>query len=555
MYLNQFNKSMLNVIVFLFLSVIFSTAAAHGDHSDEDLTITVDTNASIGKVNFPVSGNSDEQSKFERALALMHHMMYVQAEKEFTDLANSEPDLAMAHWGIAMAQLHPVWPGQPSEEVLKKGLAAVQKAKSLNPPTKREQAYISAAEMFFNDWETTTHEDRIALWGDAQKKVYLENPDDTDAAALYALSLLALAPKEDKDFNYQKEAGIILDELFVKEPEHPGVLHYSIHAYDNPALASRGVAAARAYDKIAPDIPHALHMPTHIFVRLGIWPDAILWNIRSAKAALKYPADGTVSHHYAHALDYLVYAYLQGVENKRVEDILKKLHAQDNYQETFVNAYALAAIPARYLLELRQWEDAASLAVRSPNTFPWERFPQLEAITYFSRGLGAARSGDTTTARQTIEIMDTLHNRTVDAGRPYWATLVDSQRKTLAAWTALSEGNEAQALNMMFDAANIEDSVDKHPVTPGAILPARELLGDMLTLVGKHTEALEAYEKSLKISPNRFNSLYGAGRNAEIAGNSEKAKLYYSKLVQISKRADSDRPEINQAKKFVSGLK
>jgi tetratricopeptide (TPR) repeat protein len=551
MYFNQINKSALKMTFALFLYVTVGITAAHDDHSIEDHSMTVATDA-LGKVSFPISGSPEAQSRFERALALMHHMMYVQAEKEFTALANLEPNLAMAHWGIAMTQLHPLWPGQPSEDALKKGLAAVQKAKSLNPPTKREQAYIAAAETFYKDWDTVGHRERIALWETAQEKVYRANLDDTDAVAFYALSHLATASKADKDYAHQKEAGVLLDKLFAKEPEHPGVLHYTIHAYDNPMLASRGVAAARAYDKIAPEIPHSLHMPTHIFVRLGIWPDTIFWNIRSAEAALKYPAKESISHHYAHGLDYLAYAYLQGAEDKNAEDTLKKLKAKDNYQETFVSAYALAAIPARYFLERRQWAEAAALEVRSPNTFPWEKFPQLEAITYFSRGLGAARSGDSATAGQTVEILDALYKSTVNAGRPYWATLVDSQRKTVAAWAALAEGNKKQALKMMLEAAILEDSVDKHPVTPGAILPARELLGDMLALMGKHAEAIEAYETSLKISPNRFNSLYGAGRTAEIAGKLEKAKSYYSKLVQLSTKADSDRPGIKQAKMFLT---
>ena len=545
MYFNQINKSALVTTFALFFYVTVSIA--QHDHSKEDHSITVATDA-LGKVNFPISGSSEAQSRFERGLALMHHMMYVQAEKEFTALANLEPNLAMAHWGIAMTQFHPLWPGQPSEEELKKGWAAAQKAKSLTPPTKREQAYIAAAETFYKDWEGVGHRERIASWEIAQEKVYRANPDDIDAAAFYALSHLATAPRADKDFTHQKEAGALLDKLFAKEPEHPGVLHYTIHAYDNPMLAGRGVAAARAYDKIAPDVPHALHMPTHIFVRRGIWPDAISSNIRSAKAALKYPAKESISHHYPHALDYLAYAYLQGAEDKNAEDTLKKLKAKDNYQKTFISAYALAAIPARYVLERKQWADAAALEVRSPNAFPWEKFPQLEAMTYFARGLGAACSGDSATARHAIEMLDALYKSTVNVGRPYWAILVNGQRKTVTAWVAHSEGNKNQALKTMREAADLEDSVDKDPVTPGAVLPARELLGDMLALLGKPAEAIEAYEASLKISPNRFNSLYGAGRAAELAGNSEKAKSYYSKLVQLSTKADSDRPGIKQAK-------
>lgn len=554
MYSHKINQLTLKATLTIFLYLMVSMASSHEGHEPEEQPIEVSANASIGEVNFPISGSKQAQDRFERALALMHHMMYVQAEKEFTELARAEPDIAMAHWGIAMTQLHPVWPGQPSEQALKKGVAALQKAKSLQPAIQRERDYIIAAETFFTGWENVEHKDRISLWEAAQEKVYLKYPDDTDAAALYALARLATASKADKNFTHQKQAGVILDKLFVNHPEHPGVLHYSIHAYDNPVLASRGVEAARAYDKIAPEIPHALHMPTHIFVRQGIWADTIAWNIRSAKSALQYPANGTVSHHYAHGLDYLAYAYLQSAEDKKVEDILVQLEEKNNYQETFVNAYALAAVPARYLLERKQWEDAAALAIRNPTSFPWEKFPQLEAITYFSRGVGAARTGDILSAEQIVDKMDVLYKETVDAGRPYWATLVDSQRKTVAAWVALSKGDEEQALSMMHEAAFIEDSVDKHPVTPGAILPARELLGDMLAVTGKHAEAIKAYEMSLEISPNRFNSLYGAGNAARILGDKEKAKFYYSSLVELSINNDGHRPEVRKAKMFLDEI-
>ncbi len=390
MYFNQIYKSFLTICALL---LCVNIGIAQHDHSKEDHSMTVDADA-LGKVNFPVSGSSEVQRPFERGLALLHHMMYAQAEKEFTALANMEPTCAMAHWGIAMTQFHPLWPGGPNEEELKKGWAAVQKAKSLNPQTEREQAFIAAVEAFYQDWKIIGHSERIASWEKTQKKVFQENPDDIDAAALYALSHLATAPKSDKGFIHQKEAGALLDKLFTKNPEHPGVLHYTIHAYDNPMLASRAVAAARAYDKISPDVPHALHMPTHIFVRLGIWPDVVSWNIRSAKAALKYPANGSVSHHYPHAIDYLMYAYLQEANDTRAKDLLDEIGGKENYQKTSVAGYALAAIPARYALERRQWAKAAVLDERSPGAFPWEKFPEVEAITYFARGLGAAQSGN-----------------------------------------------------------------------------------------------------------------------------------------------------------------
>ncbi len=537
-------KSALVATCALLLSI--GVAFAHEDRSVTGVT------GDLGKVEFPISCSADARSSTERGLALLHHMMYALAKKEFIALSKKEPNCAMAHWGIAMTLFQPLWPGQPSERALKMGWSAVEKAKRLNPSTKRERAYIAAVEMFYKDWKTVGHPKRIASWEVAQKKVYQENPNDLNAAALYSLSHLATAPKADKTFAHQIKAGALLEDLYAKEPEHPGMIHYMIHAYDNPMLAGRAVRPARAYDKIAPNVPHALHMPTHIFVRLGIWPDVISWNVRSAKAALKYPANGAISHHNPHALDYLMYAYLQEATDKKAKEVLQEIKVKDNYQKTFVSGYALASIPARYFLERKQWAKGAALEVRSPSAFPWEKYPAVEAITYFARGLGAARNGEAGAALKAIETLDVLYERSSKAGQRYWAVLVDAQRNTVAAWITFSKGKKNQALQMMREAADLEDSVDKHPVTPGAVLPARELLGDMLVLLGKYPEGIKMYEANLEISPNRFNSLYGAGRAAELAGNSEKAKSYYSKLVQISARADSPRPEIGQAEKFLA---
>lgn len=518
-------------------------------HEDDSKAAPV---GNLGKVEFPISCSAEARSRVERGLALLHHMMYSLAEKEFTNLAKMEPSCAMAHWGLAITLFQPLWPGQPNDIDLKMGWAAVEKAKALNPPTRREQSYVAAAEAFYKNWKTIGHAERIASWEAAQRKVHQENPADIDAAALYALSHLATAPKADKTFAHQKSAGALLEDLYTKQPAHPGLIHYMIHSYDNPMLASRAVNPARAYDKIAPDVPHALHMPTHIFVRLGLWPDVINWNARSAKAALNYPVNGSVSHHYAHALDYLVYAHLQKAQESKAQEIVNEIQEKGNYQKTFVNGYALAAIPARYFLERRRWAEGAALKPPSPAAFPWEKFPEVEAITYFARGLSAARTGDFAVASNAGDKLEKFHERLVKAKQGYWAVLVDSRRKTVAAWIAYSKGKTDDALRVMRESADLEDSVDKHPVTPGAVLPARELLGDMLLLLEKHREAITAYEASLEISPNRFNSLYGAGRAAELAGDSEKARSYYAKLVEISAEADNVRTEIKQAKSFLA---
>jgi tetratricopeptide (TPR) repeat protein len=510
------------------LLILRGLAFAHQEDSSGSVS------GALGKVYFPISCSSTVQSKFERGLALMHNMMYAQAEKEFAAVAELDPDCAMAHWGE-----------------LKRGLAAVEKAKALNAPTERERAYIASIEAFYKGWKTSDHPTRIAAWEAAQEKVHSAYPQDIDAAAFYALSHLATAPKGDKTFAHQKKAGALMEKLLAEAPEHPGLYHYTIHAYDNPALATRAVDVARGYDKLAPDVPHALHMPSHIFVRLGLWPDTIDWNMRSAAVAKGLSAGGAASLHYIHALDYLMYAYLQQGQDKMAEDVLQRINTVKKYQDSFASAYGIAAAQARYPLELRQWDDAAALEARTHGSFPWDKYPWFESITHFARGLGAARGGDIAAALKAVEKLDTFYERSVNAGQDYWAVLVDAQRKTVAAWAALAEGDKEQALKTMREAADIEDSVDKHPVTPGAVLPARELLGDMLVKLEKPAEAMEAYEANLKISPNRFNSLYGAGHAAERVGDLEKARSYYSRLIRLADKADGDRPAIKEAKQFL----
>jgi tetratricopeptide (TPR) repeat protein len=505
----------------------------------------------LGEVNFPVSCSPNVQAQFNKGLALLHNMMYLQSEKEFKAVARLDPDCAMAYWGIAMTLFHPLW-APPKEHELKSGSEAVQKAASLKPPSKREQAYISAVNAFYRDWESTDHPARIAAWEQAQEKVFKYNPNDIDAGALYALSHLATAPKGDKTFKHQEKAGQLLEKLRKKTPKHPGLFHYTIHAYDNPKFASLALEVAKEYDKIAPDAPHAQHMPSHIFVRMGMWTLVSEWNTRSAAAAKKQSRPEELSLHYIHAMDYLMYAYLQKTQDKMALATLNEINDVKNYQDSFVTAYAIAAVQARYPLERRQWAKAAKLPLRTHSTFPWDNYPWHESITYFSRGLGAARIGDVAGARNAVETLDTLYERSVKAGQDYWAVLVDAQRKTVDAWTAYSEGKKDLALRVMRESADLEDSVDKHPVTPGSVLPARELLGDMLVLMERHSEALEEYEESLRISPNRFNSLYGAGRAAELAGDLNKAKSFYSKVVQITIGIESDRQRFIKAKAFLS---
>jgi len=518
--------------------------AGHAASSGEDPV------QSVGVVNFSVSCNSETQGAFNQSVAMLHHMMYEQSREMFLKSTEKDPDCAMLHWGIAMTYLHPLW-APPSEKELQKGLEAVKRAEELGASTRREQDYIAAIKAFYTDRETLEHSERIARWEEAQEKIYRSYPEDLDAAAFYALSHLATAPKADKTFSHQKEAGRILEDLHARAPEHPAGFHYLIHAYDNPMLAQNAVEVARGYSKIAPDVPHALHMPTHIFVRLGLWGDVVSWNRRSADAAWKQPVNGATSLHYAHAMDYMVYGNLQVGEDARALKALEELNAVKEYQDSFASAYAIAAAQARFPLERSKWAQAADLEVRTHPSFPWDKYPWFESISYFARGIGTARSGEPQAAVKNREALDVYYQRTKDAGQNYWAVLVDSQRKSVGAWTAFAEGRKGQAVELMRKAADLEDSVDKHPVTPGAVLPARELLGDMLLILQKFDEAIEAYEASLEISANRLRSLYGAGKAAELSGSSEKAKFYYSKLLELTAQTSVKRPEVKQAEIYL----
>ena len=535
--------SVITLIALCTLILTSDLSIAHDDAPPPSISKT------IGKIDFSTSCMKAQQQRFQRGLALMHHMMYKDALHEFQEVTTAAPNCAMAHWGIAMTYLHPLWV-PPSQTDLQKGAAAIAQAKRHGTSTDRETAYIAAAEAFFGQWETIDHKTRLTSWEAAQKRLYTTYPDDIDAGALYALAHLATAPKADKSFSHQKAAGEILETLHTKAPQHPGLFHYIIHAYDNPVLAQHAVKVARGYNVLAPQIPHALHMPTHIFVRLGLWDDVIDWNIRSASAATS--TNGIASLHRAHAQDYMMYAYLQQGKDIKADQILRDVTATHAYQDSFVSAYAIAAVQARPLLERSEWAKAASLPVRIHRDFPWDNYPWFEALTYFARGLGAARNHDAVAASQAITWLDGAYDRAIEAGRHYWSVLIDAQRQTIAAWVTWADGDADRALQLMHDAADTEDSVDKHPVTPSHVLPTRELYGEMLILAGKPSEALQAYEIALRTSPNRFNALHGAGQASELAGNVEQAKSFYRQLLKLTADAEGKRPELANAVNFLA---
>ncbi len=492
----------------LFITLMVNQLQAHdGAHDNEDML--VQEFGDLGNVEFSTTCKKSQQDNMNNALALYHHMMYKQAEITFKTIIKNHPNCAMAYWGYAMTLFHPLWPDTISDESLLLGEKAINKALNLSNTSIRENLYINATANYYKDWQKTNEKDRIIAWEQGQKLIYEKYPKDIDAAAIYALSHIATASMSDKNLTHQKESGEILDELYKVAPLNPGVIHYSIHAYDSNLLARKAIVAARAYDKIAPDVPHALHMPSHIFVRLGMWKDVASWNIRSAKAALKYPTNGATSMHYLHALDYLVYAYLQLGEYDKVQLVIDELQSHHDYQDVFPAAYAMAAIPARQVLEQKRWIMAKQLKPKHPQYLSWDRYPQVQAITYFAKGLGAARSGELKVAQQNIDMLNDLYDKTFKLSPNYWAKLIDAQRQTIQAWITFSNGDAELAINQLTHAADLEDRLDKNPVTPGAVLPSRELLGDMLVMNKNYKSAIIAYEKTLAINPNRLNSLNG----------------------------------------------
>ncbi|HSB09534.1 MAG TPA: hypothetical protein VLM38_08625, partial [Blastocatellia bacterium] len=508
--------------------------------------------AKIGKVNFVVSCSPHAQQQFNRSVAWLHSFEYGESEQSFNDTAASDPTCAMAQWGIAMSQYHQLW-APPSRAELEKGAAAVHKAKAIGAKTNRERDYIDAISQFYGDWEKFDHPTRAGRYERAMEQVYRRYPGDLEAGVFYALALNAsalAATPVDKTYAKQKKAAAILNRVLRLQPQHPGVTHYLIHSYDYPPLAHLALAAARSYSRIAPSSAHALHMPSHIFTRLGLWSEDIAMNIRSEDAAKDYGRRNHLAGAWdeqLHAMDYLAYAYLQQARDREARAVLDELKTiRKTDPETFKCAYSFAAIPARWALERRDWKAAADLK-SEPADFPWQNFQWAQAITHFARALGAARGGDNERARVEIEKLRDIQSRLVGAKDSYdWATQVEIQRRGAAAWLAKAEGKNDEALQLMRSAADLEDSTEKHPVTPGAVLPARELLGDLLVEMNRPADALKEYERSLASSPNRFNGLYGAARAAQLEGDRLKARMFYQKLVEICPLGD--RPALQQAR-------
>ncbi len=505
----------------------------------------------LGRVHFPISCTPAAQKQFDVALAMLYSFWFEESGKAFAAVADTDPHCAMAWWGVAMSDWHQLWT-PPDKKTLEAGQAAVEKARSIGARTERENAYIAAIASYYQDYDKLDQGTRAAAYEKSMRELRARYPDDHEAAILYALALLATAPATDKTYAHQKQAGAILEKINAQEPNHPGLTHFIIHSYDNPVLAAQGLAAARAYARIAPDVPHALHMPSHIFVRLGYWQEAISSNLASAAAARDYeirehlpgPWDERL-----HAMDYLAYAYLQSGREDEARRVAEEASILTDPQGPEPKAwYALAAIPARFAVERRYW---AGAAVLTPRTGTW---PAAEAITWWARALGAGHLGDVDAVRVDLDKIEAMKKTLLaakDATSHYWAGQVEVQRREVAAWLAHLEGKDGPALDLMRSAAELEDLSEKSPMTPGPVVPARELLADFLLELNQPAAALTEYETSLKSAPNRFHALYGAARAAEQAGRAAKARGYYNKLVEVC-GTPSDVPELRRARQYLA---
>lgn len=520
-----------------------------------------ESSENLGRVNFPVSCTTQAQRQFNHAVAWLHSFEYEEAEKVFTEVTVTDPRCGMGYWGIAMSNYHPIW-APPTAAELQKGWEAIEKAKFLGARTQRERDYVAAIELFFKDSDKLDHRTRTLTYSEAMEQIHGRYPADREAGIFYALTLIAKGMMtSDKSYINEKKAAQILNRVLAREPQHPGVTHYLIHSYDYPALAHLALPAARSYAKIAPASAHAQHMPSHIFTRMGLWQEAIRSNLDAKASAKAYAVRNRMPGAWdeqLHAMDYLAYAYLQGAQDKQawgVLDELSKIRKVD--PPNFKVAYAFTAIPARYALERRQWVEAAKLPLPAGNmdAFPWQRFRWAEAHIHFARAIGAARTGDMALARQEVEKLADIRQALAEVKGEYdWAKQVEIERQVASAWLAHAEGKHEESLSLMRAAAELDDATEKHPVTPGALLPAREQLGELLLELNQPAAALQEFETSLSSAPNRFNGLYGAARAAKLAADRKGARTYYGKLVALCRLSDSVRSEIKEAKEFLADV-
>jgi tetratricopeptide (TPR) repeat protein len=529
------------VTVIAALSLFVGTVLQAGAHEGPTST------GQLGDVYFSVSCSGEAPAKFHRAVALYHSFDWKRGKAAFDEIASLDPRCGMAHWGLAMIAADNPF-GWPVGLKLQEGAEAIQKAQEIGAATPRERDYIAALAALYQDHATVPHRQRALAYEQAMEKLAATYPDDVEAKILYGLAVSANHDLNDKTFARPLKAAALLEPLFVAYPQHPAVAHYLIHSYDYPPIARKGLEAAKRYAQIAPDAAHAHHMPSHIFTRVGAWRESVASNQASVAAA---KGD---TRYIPHGWDYMVYAYLQMADDAAADKVGADAWAMRALNDsTFGEVFGVAAMPARLALERGRWAEAATLTLHPiVSEDGWKRFPQAESINAFARALGAARSDDAVGARREIERLHTLHKALTERKLAYWAEQTEVQAKVATAWALRAEGKHEEALAAMRAAADHEDQTEKSPVTPGPIMPARELLGDLLLELGRPAEALPQYEASIAKEPNRFRGLYGAGLAAERAGDQTRAKGHFETLAAICAQSEGTRPELARVRQVLA---
>jgi tetratricopeptide (TPR) repeat protein len=512
-------------------ALISAASLASGAFADQD--------DKLGKVSFPTSCDPKVQAEFDRGVAMLHSYWFVIARRTFEGILQQDPACAMAYWGVAMDHLGNTLGGAPTLADARAASDALEKARAAGPKTQRERDWIEALSVYFRDHEKVAVDIRLRAYNAAMEQMALRYPDDYEVQANYALTLQASAPKGDLTYANQLKSAAILEKLFDQNPQHPGVTHYLIHTYDFAPLADKGVASARRYAGIAPAVPHARHMPSHIYSMVGLWEESIAANT----SAMEIQPD------YYHASDFTVYAYLQLAQDAKAAALTEKSLATPARSDRPAGAgtfTAKVAMPARYVLERADWAGAAAMPVAST------QYPMADSLNRFTRGLGMARTGNLAGARDEIEAMKALHTALQRADQSYWADRTDEQMLAVSAWIFLKEGAVDKAVRFMRAAADGEDGSLKHILMENRLYPFRELLGDLLLEAGQPAAALKEFETALGQTPNRFRSYWGAGRAADAMGDRQKASEYFDKLVNLARNADTERQEIREAKAFLA---
>ena len=557
--MDHYSKLLLVLSIFLFFSSCENKKStpiqsiAELDLNRGDLLLCGDPN--FGNVSFALSCRYDLRETFNLGLSLIHSFEYAEAEKAFVSILDEDPECLMAYWGTAMSILNHPLSLKQNPESLKRGEALLRVAHTLTPNNDREKDYIDAVSIYFKGWQTLDTQTRKLKYESKMEELYNKYTGDVETAVFYSLAILATADLNDKTYSKQKKSGEILEKLFEKNPNHPGIAHYIIHNYDSPELAHLALNTARKYAVIAPASAHAQHMPSHIFTRLGLWDESIKSNIDSANSAVCYaesvnPNASWVSE--IHALDYLVYAYLQLGDNTKAQlemdkmKMIKEVFPSDH----FASAYALIAVPSRLAVENKNWELATKLELPKTN-LDWDKATWPKAILHFSRALGFTNTGNSSSAQKELEILVSLRDRLNDAENSYESGQVTIQIEAIKGWIEYSKGNSDKAIEYMKLASNLENKTSKAAVTPGEIIPADELLADLYLVLNRPEEALKAYELNLKGHPFRFNGIYGAAKAAQQLNDTKLAIYYFEKLIKLSKDVNSSRAELLEAKDYL----